>query len=254
MMTAVTVIDAMPGIAGLARRLLHAVLPVDCAACDTPLTDDPVPFFCRSCWSQIKPLHGPVCPRCGRPFHSEAALLYSPAHLCGPCRQHPPAFTQAWSAYPYVAPLHDAIRLFKYEKKVALAHALGRLLDVTAWPFPAFDLVIPVPLHPSRLREREYNQSLLLADHLGRRLGLTVACHNLARVRRTPPQTELTRAARLRNLTRAFAVRRTSEIARKRILLVDDVFTTGATVNECAKALRQAGASGVYVATLARTI
>ncbi|MGH7230020.1 MAG: ComF family protein [Nitrospiraceae bacterium] len=241
-------------VAALTRRFLHAVLPVDCAACSTPLADDPIPFFCRSCWSTIQPLGGPACPRCGRPFSSRETLVFSPDHLCGPCRMQPPAYTQAWSFYPYIEPLHDAIRLFKYQKKVALAGALGDLLMDVPLPVPNVDVVMPVPLHPARLREREYNQSLLLADRLNRRLRLPLSYDNLIRSRHTPPQTELSRAVRLKNLRRAFVVLRPAEVLGKRILLIDDVMTTGATVNECAKTLRKAGASDVYVCTLARTI
>lgn len=119
---------------------------------------------------------------------------------------------------------------------------------------PDVDLLMPVPLHPSRLREREFNQSLLLADRLNRRLRLPLSYDNLIRVRPTQPQTELNRAARLKNLRRSFVVQRPEEVTGRRILLVDDVLTTGTTVNECAKALRKAGASDVYVGTLARTV
>ncbi|HJU04906.1 MAG TPA: ComF family protein [Nitrospiraceae bacterium] len=244
----------MSSIAGFARRLLHAVLPVECGGCSAPLTDDPVPFFCRSCWSGLQPLPGPTCPRCGRPFSSSETLVYSPDHLCGPCRMRPPAYTQAWSAYPYVEPLHDAIRLFKYHKKVVLADALGQLLRDAPLDLPTVDVIMPVPLYPTRLREREYNQSLLLVDRLNRRLRLPVSYDNLVRRRHTPPQTELSRAVRLKNLRGAFGVLRAGEVRDQRVLLVDDVMTTGATVNECAKALRKAGAREVYVCTLARTI
>jgi predicted amidophosphoribosyltransferase len=195
-------------VAGLTRSLLHAVLPVKCGGCSTLLTDDPVPFFCRSCWSRIQPLRGPTCPRCGRPFSSPETLVYSPDHLCGPCRMRPPSYTQAWSAYPYVEPLHDAIRLFKYHKKVVLADALGQLLRDAALPFPTVDEIIPVPLHPTRLREREYNQSLLLADRLNQRLRLPISYNNLVRRRHTSPQTELSRAVRLKNLQGAFGLLR----------------------------------------------
>jgi ComF family protein len=181
-------------------------------------------------------------------------LAYSPDHLCGPCRLHPPAYTRAWSIYPYIEPLHDAIRLFKYQKKVAMADALGELLNAVPLPFPAFDIIMPVPLHPVRLREREYNQSLLLADRLNRQLRLALSYDNLVRSRHTAPQTELSRAVRLTNLRRAFDVLRPAEVHGKRVLLVDDVMTTGATVNECAKTLRRAGTADVYVCTLARTI
>jgi ComF family protein len=245
----------MLAVAPVIRRLLHAILPVDCATCKTPLTDDPVPFFCRPCWTNIRPLGGAVCPRCGRPFASQETLAYSPDHLCGPCRVRLPVYTQARSLYPYTTPLQDAIRLFKYRKKVALAEALGDLMDAGApWTHPPVDLLMPVPLHPARLREREFNQSLLLADRLNHRLRLPLSYDNLVRSRQTLPQTELSRAVRLKNLRRAFSVLRPGEVLGKRILLVDDVMTTGTTVNECAKALRKAGASDVYVTTLARTV
>lgn len=236
------------------RRLLHAVLPVECAGCGVALTDDPVPFFCRSCWTTIKPFAGPACPHCGLPFASDVALTYSPDHRCLSCRQHPPAFTRAWACYVYEPPLQQAIHLFKYRSKVVLTRALGTLLR-HAWHRPTdADILMPVPLHASRLREREYNQSLLLADELNRDLRLPLMYDNLVRLRATPPQTELSRSERLANLRRCFAVRRPAEIAGKRVLLVDDVMTTGTTVNECAKVLRKAGADEVYVVTLARTV
>ena len=240
--------------AAIIRQLLHVVLPVECAACGANLTDDPVPFFCRRCWSSIKPLAGSACPRCGRPFASAVALTYSPAHLCRACRLRRPAYTGAWSLYPYEPPLQDAIRLFKYHGKVALADALGDLMLAALRQPPDVDLIMPVPLHPSRLREREFNQSLLLADRLNRRLHLPLSHTNLVRLRRTEPQTEFSRAERLKNLRKAFAVLRPDEVTDKRVLLVDDVMTTGTTVNECAKALRKAGAADVYVGTLACTI
>ncbi|MDE3226109.1 MAG: ComF family protein [Nitrospirota bacterium] len=245
--------DSMQSLADVLRRLLHMVLPGECAGCGTALSDDPVPFFCRPCWAGLSPLGGPACPRCGRPFASPVALTFSPDHLCGSCRQKRPAYTKAWSLYPYAPPLRDALRLFKYRGKVALADALGRLLHSSAMP-QHLDLLMPVPIHSSRLREREFNQSLLLADRLNRRLQLPLSFDNLVRLRPTVPQTELSRSARLKNLRRAFAVLRPDDVREKRILLIDDVFTTGTTVNECAKALRKAGAADIYVCTLARTI
>jgi len=116
------------------------------------------------------------------------------------------------------------------------------------------DLIVPVPLHAGRLREREFNQSLLLADLLGRHLNLPVMATALARVRATAPQTTLTRSERSHNLRRAFAVQNAEVLAERRVLLIDDVFTTGTTVNRCTKTLLKAGASAVQVLTLARTI
>ncbi len=244
----------MLSLAAIMRQLLHALLPVECATCGVALGDDPIPFFCRRCWEEIRPFRGPACSRCGHPFASPVALLYSPSHLCSACRLRPPAYTRAWSCYAYAPPLREAITLFKYKGKVALADALGDLMCAAWHDAPEVDVLMPVPLHPARLREREFNQSLLLVDRLNRRLQLPVSYHNLVRQRQTPPQTELTRRQRHKNLRRAFVVLRPDEVADKRILLVDDVFTTGTTVNECAKTLRKAGAGDVYVTTLARTI
>ena len=238
-------------LAGALRQLLYLVLPVGCRSCGRALGDDPVPFFCRECWAAIQPIAGPRCPRCGRPFRSTVSLVHSPGHRCGDCRSRGPAFTQAWPLYPYVTPLKEAIALFKYQRKVILADALARLMDTALPPLPDVDLVMPIPLHPSRLLEREFNQSLLLADRLGRRLRRPVSCVDVVRVRQTVPQTDLTRTGRRNNLRGAFAVPHPSRIKNKRVLLIDDVLTTGTTVNECARALRKAGAGDVYVATLA---
>lgn len=237
-----------------ARSLSHLLLPVRCTLCDIPLTGDPIPFFCRPCWGQLKPLSGPECPRCGRPFGSPVATQYTPDLLCGECHLRPPAFSKAWSCYRYESPLKDAIHLLKYQRKVALAGPLADLLMERTGDPHDFDMVMPVPLHPDRLREREFNQALLFADRVARHLALPLSYDNLIRTQATPPQSELTRAARLRNLRRTFAVSRPAGIIGRRILLIDDVFTTGTTVNECAKVLRKAGAGPVSVCTIARAI
>jgi ComF family protein len=245
---------SLPDLAGLSRRLVNLLLPVACAICETPLTDDPVPFFCRRCWAGISPLTGPLCPRCGRPFSSPLALAYAPQHNCARCRLAPPVYTQARAWYSYEPPLQEAIQLFKYHGKVALADFLGALAGARVLTLPPADVVMPVPLHASRLRSRGFNQALLLADRMNRHLRLPVSYDNLVRIRLTQPQTELSRKARLRNLRRAFVVQWPDEIKDQRVLLVDDVITTGTTINECAKALRKAGAAEVYVCALARTL
>jgi ComF family protein len=135
-----------------------------------------------------------------------------------------------------------------------LAQPLARLF-LTAFPAsPSADVIAPVPLSPQRLRHREYNQSLLLAAHLSRAMNLPLSYGNLIRVKDTEAQTTLTRSARLRNLRRAFHVARPEEFEGKRIYLIDDVMTTGTTLNECAKTLRKAGAGDVYAIALARAV
>ncbi len=237
----------------LLRRLLHTVFPMPCRLCGEALRDDPVPFFCQPCWNRITPRRSPTCPRCARPFASPHALSHSPGHLCGWCRRHPPAYHRALIAYAYQSPLKEAIGLLKYHGKTRLALPLARLITRAGDPPATIDAIVAVPLHPQRLREREFNQSLLLARHLGRHWHLPVLANILRRTKLTQPQTSLARRERLKNLRRCFAVTTPSVIEGKTLLLVDDVFTTGTTVNECAKTLRKAGARAVYVCTLAAT-
>ena len=234
--------------------ILHWVFPVDCAACGHPAADRRLPFFCRACWESIAPFKEPLCPRCGQPFDSPLALTHSPGHQCRACREKPPRFDCALSPYPYEGVLEQAIRLFKYRRRDALARPLADLMLVWADRLPPVDLVMPVPLHPARLRAREFNQSLLLADRIARRLGLPLSFEHLERIRQTRPQTELDRKDRARNVRRAFAVRDPDGLEGRRVLLVDDVLTTGATANDCARALRRAGAASVTVLTLARRL
>ncbi len=236
------------------QKFSHAILPVSCACCGVGLWGDPVPFFCRLCWSTIQPLRAPQCPRCSLPFASELALTYSPQHCCSTCRIRPPAFSQAWTLYPYQSPLKEAIKLLKYQGKVDLAEAMTHLMTTALRTLPPIDLIIPVPLHASRLRTREYNQSLLLAHGLSTHLRIPLTYTTLLRARETPPQTSLTRQERLKNLRHSFVTHAPDLLAEKTILLVDDVYTTGTTVNECAKALRKAGTGKVYVVTLARMV
>jgi len=238
----------------LLRTLLHVIFPTTCAGCQEPLWDDPVPFFCRQCWDRLKPIPGPVCPRCGRPFASSIALLHSPAHQCGACRTRPLALTQVWSLFPYQTPLKEAITLFKYRGKLSLAKPLAEAFIEALPVLPTLDAIISVPLHPQRLREREYNQSLLLANRLSHHTGIPLLLACLLRIRPTVPQTSLSRKERLTNLRLAFSVPKPVHIQGKRILLVDDVFTTGTTLHECAKTLRRAGSGPVYGLTLARTV
>jgi ComF family protein len=185
---------------------------------------------------------------------SPLALRYSPTHLCSDCRIKRPALTRAWSLYPYASPLREALGLLKYQKKYGLADSLCRLLTAALPPDLDVDVIMPVPLHPVRLREREFNQSLLLAQAISRRLGANLSYTNLVRIRDNAPQTSLPRAARLLNLRRSFDLRAPDKVRGQRVLIVDDVLTTGATLNECAKALRRAGSGDVYALTLARAV
>ncbi|HLZ34530.1 MAG TPA: ComF family protein [Nitrospira sp.] len=246
--------DRRERLIGWYRQALRFVIPAECLGCDRSLGTDPIPLFCRRCWESITPMAGASCCRCGQPFVSSAAVSWSPDHQCQGCLERPPAYRRAWTLFPYLPPLQDAICSFKYRGKVALAKPLASLM-ISALPVEIdVDLLMPVPLHPARLRGREFNQSLLLADQLGRHLLKPVSATHLVRVLATDPQTTLSRHERLRNLRQAFEVRNPEAIVGRRILLVDDVFTTGTTLNECAKTLLKAEAASVCALTLARTI
>ena len=241
------------GIAGLCRLALRAVLPIDCITCERQLRMDPIPYFCDDCWDRITAISGPHCACCDQPFASKA-VTWTAGHRCQPCLQRPPAYDRAWTLYPYTPPLQDAICAFKYRNVVGLAKPLAALMLRALPEGLDADVIVPVPLHSSRLRARGFNQSLLLGDRLGRHLRRPVSTTNLIRTVATEPQTSLTRSERLRNLRRAFMVRHAEVFGGRKILLIDDVFTTGTTLNECAKALYSAGAASVSALTLARTI
>jgi ComF family protein len=235
----------------LVRSALDATLPRRCGICRQGLSPSAVRVICSACWDAIPRIQGPRCSLCGIPFASEAAVSHSPAHRCGACRDTPPSFTQAVAAGMYAGVLADAIRRCKYQKQVDLVSVLGELLDPVLKTLPPVDAVVAVPLHVRRLREREFNQSLRIAAWVAQRLDRPLWPNALRRIRWTDPQTTLDRADRQTNVRRAFAVRDQAAVRGRRLALVDDVYTTGATVNECARALRSAGASDVYVVTVA---
>jgi ComF family protein len=163
-------------------------------------------------------------------------------------------YERAWTLYPYMSSLQQAICGLKYRNLFGLATPLAALA-IRALPEQIdADVIVPVPLHPSRLRAREFNQSLLIADRVGRYLMRPVSTNDLIRTVATEPQTTLRRRERVRNLRHAFKIRNAQPFSGRRVLVIDDVFTTGTTVNECAKALCSAGAAAVTALTLARTI
>ena len=174
--------DIQDRLIGWCRQALRFVLPVECIVCGNSLSTDPVPFFCSACWQDIRPLQHPTCARCDQPFVSQAATTYTPNQLCQHCQERPPDFQRAWTLFPYLPPLREAICSFKYHGKHTLAQPLARLM-ISALPAEIdVDMIVPVPLHPTRLRAREFNQSLLLADQLSRYLACPVSATNLVRI------------------------------------------------------------------------
>jgi ComF family protein len=177
--------------------------------------------------------------------------------LCGACRSRRPGFAYARAALRYGEIAREAIHAFKFGGRRGLANPLGDLLaglGLRALPGAAPDVLVPVPLHPRRARERGYNQALLLARRLERAWGVPVASDALRRAVPTQPQADLDAAARRQNVRDAFAVQSPRLIAGRHVVLVDDVLTTGATAGECARTLSRAGAATVGVVTVARAL
>lgn len=238
----------------LVHRLLDFLLPSNCSFCRSSIGDSKVPFFCSTCWNDFYALAGPVCPSCGRPFDSPETLLHSPEHRCRDCRQSPPLFDQALSVGQFEGPLREAIHQFKYRPCRSLGKPLGDWMAKRVKLLTTMDMVMPVPLHIRRLRQRGFNQALLLANRVSAWHGMPLSYDNLVRVRPTKPQVELRGNDRIKNVEGAFSLRRPGQVKGKRIIVVDDVFTTGATMNECASVLKNAEASQVTAFTLARAV
>jgi len=239
-------------------RWLDWLYPPRCRFCRASVFDADE-CFCRSCRERIRRVTHPLCPSCGRPFLDTSG----DDHLCGKCIARRPHFVRAcaWACYPTEDgeehPLREVVQRFKYGRKVSLGKPLGRLMAVDCREFfdeRALDVILPVPLHPKRLRWRGFNQSVILAREIGKEWKLPVDPFVLARSRETPPQTQLNEEERKKNMRRAFSVSSEKSIEGKAVLLIDDVYTSGATVNECSRALKRGGAKEVSVLTLARTV
>lgn len=238
------------GLRPLVAAAKDLLFPPACLGCGADLPAGTEILFCANCRAKLTLLTDPVCTCCGRPFRSAAGA----GHFCGPCLTGRFRFSRARAVLLYEPPLADALHAFKYGGRTvglrtfrALKQTLPQLDELAA-----ADCIVPVPLHPSRLQARGFNQALLLARAFFPAQRHKIELDALARTRTTAPQTGLSGSERRRNLKGAFAVAEPARIKEKRILLVDDVFTTGTTVNECARTLRKAGAADVQVLTLAR--
>ena len=229
---------------GFVTSLLDALFPPRCAACDELLPARERPSrpleLCAVCEVSVEPV-GPACARCGLPGDAVEA--------CPFCEADPPAFDGATAAWLYGGAAVDLLHRFKYEHRPHYAAPLGELLSRLA--LPEADLVTHVPLHAARRRERSYDQALYLAQALARSRGLP--CESLLlRVRSTGRQVGRSREERRRNVAGAFSAAR--PVRARSVWLVDDVLTTGATVEACAQALADAGACRVHVVSVARAV
>ena len=240
----------------LASGLASVLAPASCRLCDKPLLNASRIPICPECLASFVPIGEPMCQCCGRPFpaivaeHAAASVL-----LCRLCRENTFAFERARSFGVYDTALHNAILLLKYEEVTRLGHWFAeRLAEVAAREPELFqaDVVVPVPLHPARQRERGYNQAELIARPLAKRLGIKQGSYLLMRTKPRPARLVLSRKEHWESVRGAYATRNRVRVDKLRVLLIDDVMTTGATLDACSRALKSAGAASVVGLTVAR--
>ncbi len=228
--------------------LADLLFPPRCAICGAATEKD---GFCGDCLAQVEFIGHPMCPRCGMPYPVENGV----DHLCGDCIKGRQNFSVARSVGIYKNNILEIVHRFKYGRKLTAGRLLGSMMADRAeclLNIGDYDVIIPVPLHKERLRERGFNQSLLLAREISGRFGIPVDFESLRRVRDTGTQVSLSGSRRRENVRGAFEA--AGSVRGKRVLLIDDVLTTGSTVGECARELVGKGAREVAVYTVARAV
>lgn len=238
--------EQSPQVYGFLDGLRRWFFPQDCVVCGG--STNAISEICEPCQAGL-PRVAQACARCAAPLPGGAAHTQT----CGRCLTRPPHFDRARALYRYDAPIDRLVQGFKYGRRLDWGRVLAKTLaEHLCNVGDRADAIVPVPLHRRRLRERGYNQSLELARPIGRRLDIPVLVRAVRRARPTPAQAGLSRDARRRNVRNAFNVVQPLRIANKHIAIVDDVMTSGHTVDALARALRRAGAAEVSVWVLAR--
>lgn len=222
--------------------------PAECRVCKELLGVTTIPYICNNCWQDIHFVEPPWCDICGTPNING---------LCEACAITPPRYGKLRSVAFYQTTLQQAIHCFKFEKKKGLARHLIQLINThipSDCRIAEYDFILPVPIHKKRQQERGFNQATLLANGIAKTEGVPVLRDTLVRHRHTVAQSSLDREARQQNLIGAFTIRNPDIIRGKRLLIFDDVFTTGATIREAVSELWTADPAEVDVLTLARTL
>jgi len=233
--------------------VLDYLFPPYCLLCESRDIYQGGCFICRSCVDSISFITHPLCSRCGKPFLTQSDR----DHLCGNCLTHNSYFTTVRALGTYEGSLGKIVHLLKYKQKFAIEEVLTLLLDICQHidiNFCSYDFFVPVPLHRSRLRQRGFNQAVVLGNVLRKKHTMPLQRLTLQRTVATPPQVRLRGKERMKNMRNAFKVKDAALVQNKSILLLDDVYTTGATMNECARVLKKAGALRVDGFVIARAV
>lgn len=231
----------------LLRGFLDFVFPPYCVVCEQRLDTRREPVVCSACWERVRPIQRPTCERCDQTLGRDSVV-------CDNCLIWAYSFSCIRTVAQFGGVVQELVHLMKYEGKRSIGTHIGEMIAARLAGDAAAvkaDMLVAVPLHPSRERERGYNQSALIARAAGRSLGIPVADGILRRVRNTKTQTGLSATERADNVAGAFAAGDSGSIVGLRIALVDDVVTTGATADSCARALLEAGAAGVSLLAFA---
>jgi ComF family protein len=233
----------------LFEAAVSLLYPATCSICRKHVRASD--YLCNGCEAEIVRIVPPFCETCSEPFEGSINTAFS----CANCAHRTIYFDAAVAAYRGRGIVRDVIHEFKYNRQIHLRHLVARwlraALDDERLRNYQFDVVVPVPLHPARRRERGFNQASLLAELLSAQT--SIPCRPLLkRIRYTTTQTALDRSERMENLRNAFRLRKNADVRGLQVLLIDDVLTTGSTLNECARVLKRAGATSVHAATAAR--
>ena len=235
-----------------AQTALTFLYPDVCQHCYNAAATSAEGYVCEGCWRNVRFIVPPMCERCGLPFEGEISDVFE----CANCRELELHFSRARSAVAAKGMVLDIIHRWKYSQALWFEPFLAKLLIREALPAlkeETWDCIVPVPLHSRKEAEREFNQAEHLAQHLAKATGIAARSDLVRRVTPTRTQTALSRKERAENMSRAFAAGPNAPFARgKRVVLIDDVLTTGATTSACAQVLKACGAGEVCVWTVAR--
>ena len=235
------------------KGILDFAFPPKCILCSKGDHSSIYPFLCSACLEDFNPIKEPFCTICGEPFSSK----YAENHICTSCLSKKPKFDSSRSAGIYRDKLQNAIKLFKYGRKRFLYKPLSRFMNHSGGKFfegERFDLIVPVPPSLKKLRERGFDQAFLLAKEAGIHFKIPIDITHFIKIKDTKPQVDLDFKDRMKNIAGSFSVKNHGVFEDKKLLLIDDVHTTGSTLNECAKVLKKyGGAKEVHCLTVART-